>query len=439
MTNAAWTIRSAGQAFRSGKLSPTDLLESLLRTIKAKDSELRAFLRVMEDEARAQAAQAERELRAGYDRGPLHGIPVSVKDMIAYAGVPLTNGSGRFPAYVPEAHATVVGKLLEAGAVIVGKANLYEFAYGRPHPSLGWTRNPLRPDRLPGGSSSGSAAGIAAGFALGSIGTDSAGSVRVPASFCGVAGFKPTAGRLDLDGITQLAPSLDHAGVLARTCEDAALLFAALDERAALNAAPPTPKAPTIGVATDYVEATAEPEIRDAAASAVRAMENAGFRVKRLSTGLPIRDVKEKTWTILHYEAYRTHGEKLADWAEGYSDGLRRSFEMGRSIAEADYAACLSWRDEHRLAVDKLFEDIDALVSPTCPVTAGPIPTGKPGYPANGEFTPLANLWGLPALSLPAGFSPEGMPIGMQLTGRREDDERVLEIGVLCERLIRQP
>ncbi len=336
----------------------------------------------------------------------------------------MTNGSGRFPAYVPDAHAAVIAKLLEAGAVVVGKAHLYEFAYGRPHPTLGWTRNPLRPDRLPGGSSSGSAAGIAAGFALGSIGTDSAGSVRVPASFCGVAGFKPTAGRLGLDGITPLAPSLDHAGVLARTCEDAALLFAALDERAGLNAARPTPRTPrkpTIGVATDYMEATAEPEIRDAAANAVRTMENAGFRVKRLNTGLPIRDVKEKTWTILHYEAYRTHAEMLADWAEGYSDGLRRSFELGRSITEAEYAACLSWRDEHRPAVDKLFEGIDALVSPTCPVTAGPIPAGKPGGPANGEFTPLASM-GLAGLVAARRLLPgrhADRPAAYRTAGRR--------------------
>ncbi|WDH85296.1 amidase [Paenibacillus urinalis] len=459
--NDQWTIAAAGRAFRSGELSPVQLLESLLQRIRNEDDRYRSFLHLMEDEARAQAAQAERELRDGRDRGPLHGIPVSVKDMIAYAGVPLTNGSGRSPVPVPEAHARVVAKLLEAGSVIIGKAHLYEFAYGRPHPAFGWTLNPLRPGRLPGGSSSGSAAGIAAGFALGSIGTDSAGSVRVPASFCGVAGFKPSAGRLSLDGITPLAPSLDHAGVLARTCEDVSLLFNVLAERSdekgtrlmeesaenrmRLNVeveqpgirARATEKPLTIGVATDYLDAEAEPEIRDAILGVVQTMEKAGFRVKRLNTELPISEVKEKTWTILHYEAYRTHTEKLTDWAKGYSERMRNSLEAGRAITTSDYDVCLSWRDSHRSLVDSLFEEIDVLVSPTCPVTAGPIPAGKPGGPANGEFTPLANLWGLPALSLPAGLSSEGLPIGLQLTGRRGDDELVLAAGSLFERFVR--
>ncbi|OBZ18450.1 hypothetical protein A8L34_02375 [Bacillus sp. FJAT-27264] len=442
--STSWTIATAGQALRDGRLSPSSLLDLHLQRIAYDEPRYRTFILIMEEEARTQARQAEQELRNGLDRGPLHGLPISVKDMIAYVSIPMTNGSGRTPPFKPSIHAHIVEQLLEAGAVIIGKSHLHEFAYGKHHPAYGATANPYHPGRLPGGSSSGSAAGVAAEFALGSIGTDSAGSIRVPASFCGVVGFKPTTNRLSLAGITPLAPSLDHAGIITRTCEDASLLF----DELVLNPNI-TPKetdnrirrqsvtAPSrFGVPIAYLQSTTDPEVRAAVLEVVRALEGQGATVEWLLNDLPILEIKEKTWSILHYEAYSTHSNHLSDWAEGYSEPLRSNLRVGQAITEAEYKDCLSWRDSSFHLIDQMFTGIDVILTPTCPVTAGPVHSTSANRPANGEFTPLANLWGLPALTLPIGLSQEGMPIGLQLTGRRGEDRSVLATGVYIEQLL---
>ncbi|GGG60409.1 amidase [Paenibacillus radicis (ex Gao et al. 2016)] len=431
-----WTIASAGRAFRDGSLSPVALLDLLLGRISQDEPRYRTFITVMAEEARTQALQAEKELESGFDRGPLHGIPISVKDLIRYAGVPLSNGSGRKSPFIPDTHAYLVEQLLEVGAVIIGKSHLHEFAYGKHHPAYGAVQNPYDIGRLPGGSSSGSAAGVAAGFALGSIGTDTAGSVRVPASFCGTAGFKPTPGRISLEGITPLAPSLDHAGVITLNAEDAALLFQVLDSGSGHAKQQHAVVQPRFGVSLAYLEVTTEPEVRDAIQNAVHALELQGASVQWLDTEVPIQDIKEKTWTILHYEAHATHRNLLQDWTEGYSEPLRSNLRTGEAVTDKEYMDCLTWRDSAVHIIDHLFADIDVLITPTCPVTAGPIDALIPGRPANGEFTPLANLWGLPALTLPIGLSQEGIPIGMQLTGRREADWHVLDAGIYVENLL---
>ncbi|MFF2908482.1 amidase [Paenibacillus sp. NPDC057934] len=442
--NTSWTIATAGQALRDGRLSPSSLLDLHLQRIAYNEPHYRTFILIMEEDARAQARQAEQELRNGVDRGPLHGIPISVKDMIAYAGIPMTNGSGRTPPFKPSIHAHIVEQLLEAGAVIIGKSHLHEFAYGKHHPAYGATANPYHPDRLPGGSSSGSAAGVAAGFALGSIGTDSAGSIRVPASFCGVVGFKPTTNRLSLAGITPLTPSLDHAGIITRTCEDAALLFNELI--LSTNVTPketdgriqrqPLTTPSRFGVPIAYLQSTTDPEVRAAVLEVVRALEGQGATVEWLPTDLPIQEIKEKTWSILHYEAYSTHSNLLMDWAEGYSEPLRSNLRLGQAITEADYNHCLSWRDSSAHLIDQLFTGIDVILTPTCPVTAGPIHNTSTNRLANGEFTPLANLWGLPALTLPIGLSQDGLPIGLQITGRQGEDRSVLAASVYIEQIL---
>lgn len=442
--NNSWTIATAGQASRDGRLSPTSLLDLHLQRIAYDEPSYRTFILIMEEEARAQARQAEQELKNGVDRGPLHGIPISVKDMIAYAGIPMTNGSGRTLPFKPSVHAHIVTQLLEAGAVIIGKSHLHEFAYAKHHPAYGATSNPYHSGRLPGGSSSGSAAGVAAEFALGSIGTDSAGSIRVPASFCGVVGFKPTTNRLSLAGITPLAPSLDHAGIITRTCEDASLLFDELvlkpnvttKETDSRIRRQPLTAPPRFGVPLAYLKSTTDSEVRDAVLEVVRTLEVHGATVEWLPIDLPIQEIREKTWTILHYEAYSTHSNLLPDWAEGYSETLRSNLRVGQAITEADYKDCLSWRDSSSRLIDQLFTDIDVILTPTCPVTAGPIHDTSAKRHANGEFTPLANMWGLPALTLPIGLSQIGLPIGLQLTGRQDKDHIVLAAGVFIEQIL---
>ncbi|WP_171056029.1 amidase [Paenibacillus sinopodophylli] len=445
--NFPWTIASAGRAFRDGSLTPSSLLNLHLQQIEYDDTSYRTFITIMKEEALMQARQSEQELKSGLDRGPLHGISLSVKDMIAYAGIPMTNGSGRTPPYIPSTHAYIVQQLLEAGAIIIGKSHLQEFAYGKHHPEYGSVLNPYHSSRLPGGSSSGSAAGVAAQFALGSIGTDSAGSIRVPSSFCGVVGFKPSINRLSLAGVTPLAPSLDHAGIITNSCEDASLLFGELD--LATSATYKTQKEsdhkslqqhantlPRVGVPLAYLKSMTEPEICEAVLKVVHTLEKHGAITQWLHDELPIQQIKDQTWAILHYEAFSTHSNLLLDWASGYSDPLQNNLRIGQAIAETDYKQCLTWRDASYSLIEQLFGEIDVLITPTCPVTAGPIHDVKPNRPANGEFTPLANLWGLPALSLPIGLSHDGMPIGLQITGLQGADWKVLAAGVFIEQIL---
>ena len=223
------SIAAIGARYRDGSLSPVEVTGLCLERIAAHDPELNAFLSVLNREpALEQAATAEAELRSGRDRGPLHGVPVAIKDLMAMAGVPTKFGSDPIFQEVPERDAAIVRHLRAAGAVIVGKTNLLEFAYGAVNPRVGQTNNPWNLERTSGGSSGGSAAAVAAGLCYAAVGTDTAGSIRIPAAYCGVAGLKPTYGLVDLDGVSLLSWSLDHAGPIARSCADAAAMLAGL-------------------------------------------------------------------------------------------------------------------------------------------------------------------------------------------------------------------
>ena len=225
-------IAAIGERYRDGSLSPVEVTGLCLERIAAHDPELNAFLSVLTASRRwSRPASAEAELRAGRDRGPLHGIPVAVKDLMAIAGVPTRFGADPIFEEVPERDAAMVRHLRAAGAVIVGKTNLLEFAYGAVNPRVGQTNNPWNPERTSGGSSGGSAAAVAAGLCYAAVGTDTAGSIRIPAAYCGVAGLKPTYGLVDLDGVSLLSWSLDHAGPIARSCADAAAMLAGLTGR----------------------------------------------------------------------------------------------------------------------------------------------------------------------------------------------------------------
>ncbi|MEW9700524.1 amidase [Paenibacillus sp. SI8] len=446
------TIQEAAHAFRTGIQSPLELLNVIIDRIHRFEPKLNTFISVWENEARAQALRAEKELRNGRDRGPLHGIPISLKDMIAYAEKETTNGSRRLPAFVPQQHATVTQKLLDAGAVLIGKSHLHEFAYSPPHPHYGWTRNPWDPSRIPGGSSSGSAAGLRAGFALGAIGTDSAGSIRVPASFCGVVGFKPTYGRISRYGVTPLSPTLDHVGLLAASCEDISSLVEAVAGYDRYDGATSTHLADrttlslrkleslegiTLGVPDAYLKSGTEPDIRAAIIEALRQMEQAGAQLVPIELGVSLEEIKEITWSLLHAEAHRTHRDVLQDWSAGYSAKLQANLENGREYSDPQtYKTIFQLYEKTRQRIFQALDQTDALITPTCPVVAGHL-TGPPSKnrASNGEFTPLANLCGLPAISVLAGFSGDGLPIGMQITGRLHEDGTVLSIGHFYEQL----
>ncbi|MGG1660279.1 amidase [Brevibacillus sp. NRS-1366] len=428
------SILKTADSLRRRIYSPVELVQAYLNRIETYEPVLNTFRIVLIEQALEAARQVEREWHQGFDRGPLHGIPVTLKDNIALTGVPMTNGSA-FTSFIPTKSAPVVKALTEAGSVIVGKTHMSEFAYGDFHPVLPAVRNPWHPGYLPGGSSSGAAAGIAAGFALGALGTDTAGSVRVPACFCGTVGFKPTFGRLSLRGITPLAPSLDHVGILAGSCTDTEILFQVLTNEVHYRPEPRPIRKLRFGILESCFEAPTDPETAKAVWETLEILRREGAELISLRPlDLPIALVKQTTWTILLAEAYRIHKLKLKNDAGFYGRSLISSLEKGQEILPEEYACALAWREQAKNVVSRLWDLVDAIVIPTCPWAARPLGSSSPdGKTVNGEFTPFDNLWGLPALSVPVGYTREGLPIGMQITCQAGADELVLAIGKYIE------
>ncbi|WP_158629923.1 amidase [Cohnella sp. AR92] len=444
------TIGEAAAAYRSRQLSPIELTRTLLNRIEALDPLLHTFRHITAELALQAARRAEEELRGGKDRGPLHGIPVTLKDNMAYAGTALTNGSSLAFSGRPAAHSDIARKLTDAGAVILGLTHMHEFAYGPHRPDMEAVRNPWRPDRIPGGSSSGAAAGLAAGFALGAVGTDTAGSVRVPASFCGVVGFKPTQGLISLHGTTPLAPSLDHAGVLARFAADAELLVQALAvdpgrlpsaaSRALAAASIADGKTPLaglrVGVLEDLFGEPTEERTAAVAREALAVLAEAGAKLVPVRFEWSVSEMKEAAWTILHAEAARELTKLGSGRRAMFGPGLAANLARAEALPPKKVEEAMRWRGWMCKRMKGAWSETDVWVGPTCPWPARRI--GSPAHPGgavNGEYAPFANLWGLPALSFPAGFSEDGLPIGVQIVGPLGADSLVLAVGKWYEKL----
>lgn len=333
-------MHTLGQRYRDRTLSPVDVTRATLDLIKRLDPQLNSFITVLHDAAIAQAQQAEQELRHGHDRGPLHGIPVSLKDLIDTAGVRTTAGSQLWRERVPTTTATVAQRLAAAGAVLLGKCNLLEFAYGIVHPDYGQCNNPWDVGRTSGGSSSGSAASVAAGMGWGSVGTDTGGSIRIPASYCGVVGLKPTYGRVSVHGVCPLSASLDHVGPLARTVADAAALLQVIaghDPRDPTSLHDPVPDYVTalhgdvrglrLGIVTEHM-ADLPPVIADATWAAARELERAGMRVQEVSIPA-LASADEALLALIMPEATLVHQAWLREHADDYAPLTRALLEQG--------------------------------------------------------------------------------------------------------------
>jgi aspartyl-tRNA(Asn)/glutamyl-tRNA(Gln) amidotransferase subunit A len=431
-------IAELASAYRSGASTPRDAVEAALDRLAAWEPRLNAFAHVAAETACEDAGRLGAELRAGRDRGPLHGVPVAIKDLIDVAGMPTGFGSKVLPPQRATRDAELVRRLKAAGAIVIGKSNLLEYAYGIAHPEIGQTNNPHDPGRTSGGSSGGSAAAVAAGIVPLAIGTDTGGSIRIPAAYCGIVGFKPSFGLIPLDGVFPLSWTLDHAGPLCRTVEDTALAMSVLaDTSVPLD--PITVKGLRVGLIRRHWESREiTPGARQAIDAAAERLRDAGARL--ISFGIPeLEKANAALRTILRPEASLIHHDLLVTNPAGYAPQTLAQLENGRSVLATEYVRALRFRDMMRERIETLFDSIDVLMSPSVPFVA-PLrdPVIEDGEDGEMLSSGLANLTGHPALSLPCAFS-EGLPVGMQLTGRLNKDRQLLAIASALERPLSLP
>ena len=430
-------IAEIAARYRRGDLSPVDVTEAALTRIDALNPTLNAFITITADAARQEARQAQAELAAGRDRGLLHGIPIALKDLVDTAGVRTTCGSRILADNVPTTDARIVHYLREAGAVFLGKTNLLEFAYGIVHPDFGATWNPYDPTRTAGGSSGGSAAAVAAGLCYAAVGTDTGGSIRVPASYCGVAGLKPTYNRVSAEGVFPLSWSMDHVGPMARTASDAALLFDALLNRRSAPRLPIDLKGLRLGIISVHREGhELEAAVLDAFDAACAAFARAGAKLSQVT--LPDLAIADHVLlSVIAPEASAIHAEWVTTRPDEYAPLTRQQIEIGFAIPAIVHVRAQQYRRHLGRALAAAFEQVDAILSPTVPWVApkeDPAVVGDEGT-AEGRRTGLYNLTGLPALSINCGFGPTGLPIGLQIATPPGSDELCLAIGAAFEAL----
>jgi aspartyl-tRNA(Asn)/glutamyl-tRNA(Gln) amidotransferase subunit A len=439
------TIAEAARLIEAGELSPVELVESRLDRIARLDTRLHSFIRVLADDAGREARAAAAEIAAGRYRGPLHGIPIGLKDIYETAGVATTGHSKVMQDHVPQADAVAVAKLREAGAVIVGKLATHEFALGGPSFDLPWppARNPWDLNRFTGGSSSGTGAAVAAGLVLGGTGSDTGGSIRGPAAYCGLAGIKPTYGLISRRGILPLAFSLDHAGPLAWTAEDSAILLQAMagrdpadpgsadvpipDYRAALQR---DVKGLRLGVVRHFYERdnAANAATREAIEAAVRTLKSLGCTVQEVTLS-PLADWVACGMVIMLCEAYAIHEANLLRRFTDYGEMFRDRMALAGLISGADYVQALRRRRELVDELDRAMVGLDLILTASAPTEAPPIDAvGKFATFERPLLTMPFNVTGSPAMSICCGYTDGGLPLSLQLVGKRFDDATVLRL-----------
>ncbi len=445
------SIAEAAEHIVARTLSPVELVQSALDRIEAVDDQLHAFVVVTQDSALDEARRAEKDIADGRHRGPLHGIPVGIKDLYDVAGVPTTSSSQVRQDFVATQDSAVVERLRDSGAVMVGKTHTHEFAYGIITPT---TRNPWDIGRVPGGSSGGSGAAVAAGECLMGMGSDTGGSIRIPASVCCTVGLKPTYGRVSRFGVTSLCWSLDHVGPLTRTVRDAALVLNALagfDARDEATARVPVPdfleglgdgvSGRTLGVPRNFFFDDIDPDVESAVRAAVQVLEEQGATL--VEVDIPYADqMLALEYGLVVPEATSYHQSMLRERGERYTDEVRVFLEAGELVLATSYLRVLRIRTLLKQAFREMFDGIDTLVCPTLPATAARVGQETFTFPSGTETTVTeayvrhsapANLTGLPALTVPCGFDADGLPIGLQIIGRPFDERTVLQIGQTYE------
>lgn len=421
------------------RASARALVESCLESIARQNERLRAFVCVFEEEARAAADLADRARRAGRGRGPLHGIPVGIKDLADIHGWPTGFGSRAYATGPASGDALFVARLRQAGAIPLGKTQMVEFAFGSwgTNYSLGTPVNPMDPlvERVPGGSSSGSAVAVAAGMVPLAIGSDTGGSVRIPAALCGIVGLKTSAGLVPTDGVAPLSHTFDTIGPLTGNVEDAALALAAL-----AGTRPPGGPAELSGLRWAVVDdAQIEPlddSVRQAHRHTIRLVTRAGGRIDRFRFPLELAEIQRRNGAIMAYEAYASLHTLVDDAAKQLDPYVRQRVQAGAALSREDYEALLAQRQQDLRAFSDAFAGFDCLLLPTTPITARPVlEVDERGIPMS-RLTRAGNYYELCGLSLPYLHHDNSLPIGIQLLMRRGEDARLLSVGMRAQSLL---
>lgn len=428
-------IRAAGRQLRDRTTSALELTERCLKNIKERDSELHAFITVTEREAIERASQLDKELGSGVDRGPLHGIPIALKDNLDTAGIRTTIGSGIFAGRIPDKDAAVVSTLDRAGAIVVGKTNLPEFAsdpagrnsnFGDPH-------NPYDTKRSAGGSSGGTAIAVATGMCVAGIGSDTGGSIRMPAGWCGIVGLRPTYGTIGLEGIFPRAPSLDTVGPMTQSAFDCALMMDALSGSHSYTAGIDAGSS-GIRLGTFRAFPGTDPEIVAALSAAIDRLVDNGAKRVEVSNPLLSGDADDSDiLDVLFYEFNEAMTQ--TNWPvdrpeDAFSSVVRANIARGKAVSAEKYRSVLALRPKLLAEARALFERVDAIVTPTSAVLAPLLSEDNPKQAAAARrFTLASGFLGLPSLSIPCGFTAAGLPIGLQLTGDLNKEAMLLRIG----------
>lgn len=446
------SIEQAGRLLRKKEISPVELVDAALARIGQLNPELNAFLTVIAEDARRKARAAERAIRRGAASGPLHGIPISLKDNFWTRGIRTTAGSKILADYVPDTDSDVARLLANAGAILLGKTNMHEFAYGitNENPHYGTVRNPWARERISGGSSGGSAVAVATGMCFASMGTDTGGSIRIPASLCGIVGLKPTFGLVSVGGVVPLAESMDHAGPLARNVADVCIMLQAVAGKYPKGAVAPdfrklrksVPRKFRLGWPKEYFFERVDVEVRQVIDAAAKCMESLGARIEEIS--LPhLADSVEPSTNIALAEATRYHESQgyFPARAADYGEDVRKRLEYGREVRAVDYLNAFAVKREIEKDFKAAFEGVDAILAPALPIAASKI--GENELMVAGEKETVrsalvrmnrpANLTGDPAISVPCGFTRAGLPVGLQLIGPHWSEARLLAIAQAYE------
>jgi len=453
---AALSIGELAPKLRDKQISPVELTESVLANVDTYDHDINAFIRIDKEKAIKSAKEAEQEIQSGNYRGFLHGIPMALKDILYFKDEPATMGSKIHEGFIADFDATVVSKLKLSGVTFHGKLNMHEYAWGATttNPHYGACRNPWDLNRIPGGSSGGSAAAVAADMSIASLGTDTGGSIRIPASSCGIIGLKPTHGRISKYGCFPLSWSLDHIGPMTKTVFDAALLLEVLggyDPKDPTSVDRPTQnysgqlnedvKGLVIGIEEGYFFKNVDNRVDEAVQKALKQLEKLGARIEVVQ--IPsLAQAEFAELVTITTEASAIHHDNLVKQPEKFGDDVRLLLEMGELMSGVDYVQAQQIRRKLNLEFAATFEKVDVLISPTLPFL--PPALGESTVDINGQtlsfldevirFTGPGNLTGLPSLSIPCGVR-DGMPIGLQIMGPAFQEEKVLNVAFAIEKL----